>query len=172
MSHNKKAILFLLGLAVIAPAFADQGQQLATCFLTPNDHIYISMSDEISSLSKEIESVRAQAIFVAGLGGIAFGLVLAAFYHSGISSKKDKLVLSLACAAIIILVTAYLVPLGVINADNKEQIQKFTEVQKSVPEPDATVKKICEAGNLKDTTVKIMVDDNAERSRFVIENLK
>lgn len=171
-----KTSLLMLGLLIAMPAFADQVQQLTTCTLTPSDHIYITMTDEIQAHALKVRLNNLGMFFGILVVALGIYIFLRVVLVSGIKAKylgKEGFVM-LFVATILIGAGGYLF---MDSKDRKHEavarIQNFEDVKQTVAKPNLDMLAMCE--NTFDDSgriIKIQVDYTIENSTFKTEPLR
>ena len=171
-----KAPLLMLGLLIAMPAFADQAQQLTTCTLTPSDHIYIAMSDEIQANALKVRLNNLGVLFGLLICAVGIYIFARVVLVSGIKVKylgKEGFVM-LFVATILMGAGGYLFK---DSKDRKHEavarIQNFEDVKQTVAKPNLDMLAMCE--NTFDDSgriIKTQVDYTIEKSTFKTEPLR
>ena len=176
LNKTKTAVLLLLGFSVISPAFADQIQQITTCTLNPNDHLYVVMNDGIMAAENKLlrlNTISTFASFGIFISIVVIGILLRVLgikpkYHDA----KSYFILTL----MIFLFggSSYQLLTGTHKkAEVKSLIQKYENYQTTLKEPSLDIVNMCEARQSRNKRiVKIEVNDNIEQSTFITEPLR
>ena len=167
------------GLMLLAPtanALVEPAQQLATCFLTSSDHLYIVAADEVYTIMGEQKATKA-IIYMTLAAVIGFCIALLCILSIvGVRVKsydmEDKLVIGV--IVMLILGSGSIVHAGKNElAELKPRLISSQALKNKTPAADLDIINICsDEFGLKNTVVNIVVVDDAIKSRFEVKKLK